>query len=133
MTYLPSPADAMAAAQRLASKAVSQPRLKTSSRRSQAFAPARKMGWRSPALLGSAAALGAAALYTNKMTREAERKYPPVGRFLDVDGVRLHYIEKGSGEPLGNYSPPDRYENLNEISRMMERRIFSSDGGSEPV
>src|SRR3954467_6967946 len=32
-----------------------------------------------------------------------------------------------------NYSPPHRYENLNQISRMMERRIFSSDGGSEPV
>ena len=51
-------------------------------------------------LLGSAAALGAAALYTNKMTRDAERKHPPVGRFLDVDGVRLHYIEQGTGEPL---------------------------------
>jgi pimeloyl-ACP methyl ester carboxylesterase len=51
-------------------------------------------------VLGSAAALGAAALYTNKMTRDAERKYPPIGRFLDVDGVRLHYIERGTGEPL---------------------------------
>ena len=34
------------------------------------------------------------------MTRDAERKYPPIGRFLDVDGVRLHYIERGQGEPL---------------------------------
>src|SRR4051794_39216714 len=57
-------------------------------------------GWVGPALLGSAAALGAAALYTAKMTRDAERKYPPIGRFLDVDGVRLHYIERGQGEPL---------------------------------
>src|SRR3954469_24423207 len=57
-------------------------------------------GWVGPALLGSAAALGAAALYTNKMTREAERKHPPIGRFLQVDGVRLHYIERGQGEPL---------------------------------
>src|SRR3954453_20907780 len=56
--------------------------------------------WVGPALLGSAAALGAAALYTNKMTRDAERKYPPIGRFLKVDGVRLHYIEQGQGEPL---------------------------------
>jgi pimeloyl-ACP methyl ester carboxylesterase len=56
--------------------------------------------WVGPALLGSAAALGAAALYTAKMTRDAERKYPPIGRFLDVDGVRLHYIERGTGEPL---------------------------------
>lgn len=57
-------------------------------------------GWLAPALLGTAAALGAAALYTAKKTREAERKYPPVGRFLTVDGVCLHYVERGQGEPL---------------------------------
>src|SRR3954463_1218297 len=57
-------------------------------------------GWVGPALLGTAAALGAAALYTAKMTRDAERKHPPVGRFMDVDGGRLHYLEKGSGETL---------------------------------
>jgi hypothetical protein len=33
------------------------------------------------------------------MTRDAERKYPPMGRFLDVDGVRLHYIERGQASP----------------------------------
>src|SRR3954452_14459862 len=49
-------------------------------------------GWLAPALLGTAAALGAAALYTAKKTREPELNHPPVGRFLDVDGVRLHYI-----------------------------------------
>ena len=51
---------------------------------------ANSYGWVGPALLGTAAALGAAALYTNKMTRDAERKHPPIGRFLEVDGVRLH-------------------------------------------
>jgi pimeloyl-ACP methyl ester carboxylesterase len=50
--------------------------------------------------VGTVAALGAAALYTAEMTREAERKHPPIGRFLHVDGVRLHYIERGTGEPL---------------------------------
>src|SRR3954467_11195562 len=100
MTYLPSPAEATAAAQRLYAKTVAQSRSKTSSRHSQASSPARKRGWAGPALLGSAAALGAAALYTNKMTRDAERETPPIGRFLEVDGVRLHYIEQGQGEPL---------------------------------
>src|SRR4051794_3869712 len=100
MTYLPSPAEATAAAQRLYAKAVGQSPAKTSSRRSQASSPARKRGWAGPALLGSAAALGAAALYTNKMTRDAEGETPPIGRFLEVDGVRLHYIEQGQGEPL---------------------------------
>src|SRR3954466_2194140 len=34
------------------------------------------------------------------MTRDAERETPPIGCFLEVDGVRLHYIEQGQGEPL---------------------------------
>src|SRR4051812_11076934 len=34
------------------------------------------------------------------MTRDAEDETPPIGRFLEVDGVRLHYIEQGQGEPL---------------------------------
>jgi pimeloyl-ACP methyl ester carboxylesterase len=50
--------------------------------------------------VGSAVALGAAALYNVKRAQDAERHYPPIGRFLDVDGVRLHYIERGEGEPL---------------------------------
>jgi len=56
--------------------------------------------WLAPTLLGSAAALGAAALYAAEKTREAERRYPPIGSFLTVDGVRLHYVERGQGEPL---------------------------------
>ncbi|WP_043351802.1 alpha/beta fold hydrolase [Methylobacterium sp. B1] len=56
--------------------------------------------WLVPALLGSAAALGASALYAATMTRRAERETPPVGSFLTVDGVRLHYLERGQGEPL---------------------------------
>ena len=89
-------AEATAAAQRLYSEIVGQPHGKSGRPRSRRH----KGGWAGPALLGSAAALGAAALYTAKMTRYAERKYPPVGRFLEVDGVRLHYIERGTGEPL---------------------------------
>jgi pimeloyl-ACP methyl ester carboxylesterase len=50
--------------------------------------------------VSTAAALGAAALYNRKQTRDAERRHPPIGRFLDVDGVRLHYIERGQGDPL---------------------------------
>src|SRR5215207_851692 len=100
MTYLPSPAEAIAAARGLATKAVGRPHPKSLSRHSQASGPAHKRGWVAPALLGSAAALGAAALYTAKKTRDAERQHPPIGRFLEVDGVRLHYIEQGTGEPL---------------------------------
>jgi pimeloyl-ACP methyl ester carboxylesterase len=51
-------------------------------------------------LIGSAAVLGAAAIYNTKHARGAEAKYPPIGRFLEVNGVRLHYIDRGQGEPV---------------------------------
>lgn len=52
------------------------------------------------AAVGGAAVLGAAALYTRREIRDAERAHPPIGHFMTVDGVRLHYIERGQGEPL---------------------------------
>jgi pimeloyl-ACP methyl ester carboxylesterase len=55
--------------------------------------------WLVPALLG-VAAIGASALYVRKQTRDAEHRHPPVGRFMNVDGVRLHYLERGQGDPL---------------------------------
>ena len=33
-------------------------------------------------------------------TRQAERANPPIGQFMEVDGVRLHYVERGQGQPL---------------------------------
>jgi pimeloyl-ACP methyl ester carboxylesterase len=45
-------------------------------------------------------ALAAMALVNRKLAKKAERDNPPAGRFLDVNGVRLHYVERGSGEPL---------------------------------
>ncbi|ABY28530.1 alpha/beta fold hydrolase [Methylorubrum extorquens] len=60
----------------------------------------RRRSWLAPALVGAAAALGASALYAASKTREAEQRYPPVGQFMTVDGVRLHYFEQGHGDPL---------------------------------
>lgn len=48
----------------------------------------------------AAAALGAAALYNRRRAREAEATTPPVGSFIEVDGTRLHYVERGDGQPL---------------------------------
>jgi pimeloyl-ACP methyl ester carboxylesterase len=45
---------------------------------------------------GAAAAMGAAA-YNVARARSAEAANPPLGAFIDVDGVRLHYLERGSG------------------------------------
>lgn len=46
------------------------------------------------------AALAATALVNRHLARKAERENPPAGRFLQVDGVRLHYVERGTGDPL---------------------------------
>jgi pimeloyl-ACP methyl ester carboxylesterase len=56
-------------------------------------------GWLGAALAG-AAALGLAALYNVAAARRAARSNPPRGRFVTVDGVRLHYLEQGSGTPV---------------------------------
>ena len=52
-------------------------------------------------LAGAVVAAGAAAALLNWwLARQAERRNPPKGRFITVDGVRLHYVEQGSGTPL---------------------------------
>jgi pimeloyl-ACP methyl ester carboxylesterase len=48
--------------------------------------------------LGVAAALGGAALYNRAQARRAERDNPPVGRFLEVDGMRLHYLDEAPAD-----------------------------------
>lgn len=52
-------------------------------------------------LLGAAVALGALALFNHAASRAAERRHPPRGRFLRVEGLDLHYLEQGeSGAPV---------------------------------
>jgi pimeloyl-ACP methyl ester carboxylesterase len=51
-------------------------------------------------LAASVAALAASAVYNIYRTRKVERDHPPSGRFITVDGVRLHYLEKGEGPPV---------------------------------
>jgi pimeloyl-ACP methyl ester carboxylesterase len=55
--------------------------------------------WRGGALL---AGLGLAAsfLYVRAKVKEVEREHPAEGKFVEVDGVRLHYLERGSGPAL---------------------------------
>jgi pimeloyl-ACP methyl ester carboxylesterase len=67
--------------------------------------------------VASAVAIGtlaAMALVNRHLAKKAERDNPAAGRFLDVDGVRLHYVERGSGEPLillhGNGSMIEDFE-----------------------
>lgn len=53
-----------------------------------------------PAALLIAAGLVGSALYVRAQVRRVERQHPPGGQFIEVDGVRLHYIERGSGEQV---------------------------------
>lgn len=55
---------------------------------------------RNRALLATGVALAGAAWVVQRYARQAERDNPPVGNFIDVDGVRLHYVEHGQGQPL---------------------------------
>jgi pimeloyl-ACP methyl ester carboxylesterase len=50
--------------------------------------------------LAVGAALAASALVVRQRTREAERDNPPLGNFIEVDGIRLHYVGRGEGQPL---------------------------------
>lgn len=50
--------------------------------------------------LATLGALGLMAFANAKRARQAERANPPTGRFVVVDGVRLHFVEHGEGEPL---------------------------------
>jgi pimeloyl-ACP methyl ester carboxylesterase len=45
-------------------------------------------------------ALAIMALVNHRLARKAESDNPATGRFLEVNGVRLHYVERGSGAPL---------------------------------
>jgi pimeloyl-ACP methyl ester carboxylesterase len=36
----------------------------------------------------------------NRRAAQAEREHLPKGTFVTVDGVRLHYLERGSGPPV---------------------------------
>jgi len=87
-------------------------------RRLRPAIPVRRRDAKAPSfLLASAFAIGALAamaLVNRHLAKKAERENPATGGFLDVDGVRLHYVERGSGEPLvllhGNGSMIEDFE-----------------------
>jgi pimeloyl-ACP methyl ester carboxylesterase len=57
------------------------------------------LSWQRRALIAGAVALGLAGA-NQVIARRTERKYPPEGSFLVVDGVRLHYSDRGAGSPV---------------------------------
>jgi pimeloyl-ACP methyl ester carboxylesterase len=84
------------------------------------------------ALAATAAALGAAALYNTYRTRQVERRHPPTGRFVEADGVRLHYLERGEGPPIvllhGNVVTAEDWVLSGVLERVAERhRVVAFD------
>lgn len=53
-----------------------------------------------PLAVGLLTALAASAAYVRYQSRKVEKDNPPAGQFIEVDGVRLHYVERGRGQPL---------------------------------
>ena len=58
-------------------------------------APGRNGLW-----IAAAIGLATSALLIRWKTREVESEHAPIGQFIEVDGVRLHYVVRGEGEPL---------------------------------
>jgi pimeloyl-ACP methyl ester carboxylesterase len=78
------------------------------------------------------AALGAAYAVVRANSVQAERQLPPSGRFLDVDGVRLHYVERGAGPVVvllhGNAGMAQDFEAAGLIDRLaLEHRVIAFD------
>ena len=53
-----------------------------------------------PVVTSIVVALAASAILNRVLAKKAERRNPPMGRFITVDGVRLHYVERGTGSSL---------------------------------
>ena len=53
-----------------------------------------------PALAALGTVAAAAALFNARSAKRAEERHPPVGRLVDVDGVRIHVASWGEGAPV---------------------------------
>src|SRR5215210_7708446 len=86
-------------------------------------------------LLAVTAIFAVLALVNHAVARLAERRHPPAGTFIKVDGVRLHYSDRGTGRPIvllhGNAVTGDDYNTSGVAERLVDRRrviIFDRPG-----
>jgi pimeloyl-ACP methyl ester carboxylesterase len=85
-----------------------------------------------PIATGIVAAGVAAALLNRWLARKAERRNPPKGHFITMEGVRLHYVERGAGTPLillhGNESMIEDFQSSGLIDLAAKRyRVIAFD------
>ena len=85
------------------------------------------------ALVSGALALAAVtAGWVQRRARQAERENPPEGQLLEIDGVRLHYVERGAGPPVvlihGNMVSHRDFDASGLIDRLARsRRVIAFD------
>lgn len=82
--------------------------------------------------LGAAAALAASWLVVRSNTLQAEKENPPRGDFITVDGVRLHYLDQGTGPVVvllhGNGVTAEDYRNAGLLGRLaQDHRVIAFD------
>ncbi|UTP38755.1 alpha/beta hydrolase [Phenylobacterium sp. LH3H17] len=65
-----------------------------------ALRPARPDASKAVLIAGAVAALAAVAATNQLLAKRSERRHPPRGQVIEVDGVRLHYFEAGTGTPV---------------------------------
>ncbi len=85
-----------------------------------------------PIVAGVVTAGVAAALLNRWLANKAERSNPPLGRFVTVNGTRVHYMERGTGTPLvllhGNGSMVEDFQSSGLIDAAAEKyRVIAFD------
>src|SRR5690349_10015790 len=79
-----------------------------------------------------AGALAVTAAVVAYLARKAEREHPPTGRFVEIDGVTLHYTERGEGPPVvllhGNGAMASDFEGSGLVGLLADRhRVIAFD------
>jgi pimeloyl-ACP methyl ester carboxylesterase len=92
----------------------------TKSYRTTATSSTGTSGLRTGAILAGVG-LAASFFYVRSKTKQAERDNPPQGQFIEVDGVLLHYLERGSGPTLVLLHGNGVYSKDFETSGLLQR------------
>lgn len=92
--------------------------------------PMARMGL--PIAAGVVVAAVGSVLLNQWLAKKAERRNPPTGRFITVEGVRLHYVDRGTGTPLvllhGNGSMIEDFQSSGLIDLAAKRhRVIAFD------
>lgn len=84
-------------------------------------------------VIGGVAALAAAAIFNRHAASAAEKRYPPKGRIIEIDGVPVHYTDTGGGGDTivlihGNGSLIQDFEVAGLVSRLAaSHRVIAFD------